>query len=338
MAKPQWTTISGNLGTINERVDYSRTLVATDPDGDTLTYSKTAGSFPPGITLSSGGILAGVPLEVDRRKNFQFVVRVTDGTHQVDRTFDLTVDGADGPIWTTSSGNILTVNEGDYVDYQLVATDQDDSIISYRIISGSLPSGLSLGKTTGKIQGVVKYVNDSTATYTFTVRVSDGVFNTDREFSINYQANEYPPRSDTSTVTADTTLTTCDRDDISSIYWIESQNSTLATILHQNFNIVDVEVVDPGDTSNYSGQTTLTYSLYSGSLPPGMTVDSKSGVIKGLLPLIYSAETTYTFTIQVVKSSPLFVSSSYTRQFNIIVQGQGSSSISWTSGVKELSL
>lgn len=338
MAKPHWTTSAGTLATINERENYSLTLVASDSDGDSLTYTKTAGSLPPGITLSTAGVLAGVPLEVDRRKTFTFVARVTDGIYSVDRTFDLVVLGSDGPSWTTASGNILTVNDGDYIDYQLVATDQDDTIISYMITSGTLPAGLELNKTSGKIKGVVTYVNDSTQVYNFTVRASDGVTNSDRIFSITYQANEYPPRSDTSTITADTTSYSADKDDITSLYFNQAENSIIATIRHLNYNIVDVDVYDPGDVGNYGGQTTLTYSISAGSLPTGMSIDSSSGEIYGQIPLIYDTETTFTFTVQVIKSSPLFVSSTFSRQFKILVLGQGYNEISWTDTVKELVL
>jgi len=338
MAKPQWTTTAGTLATINERESYSKTLIASDPDGDTLTYSKIAGTLPPGITLSTAGVLAGVPLEVDRRKQYQFVTRVTDGTYSVDRTFSLIIQGADAPTWTTTAGSILTVNDGDYVSYQLEATDQDDAIISYKIISGSLPATLSLNEDTGLITGVVDYIHDSTVTYDFTVRVSDGVGYADRTFSITYEANEMPPRTDTSSVTADTSLYTTDHDDITPIYWTYSANSILASVLHQNYIIVDVGVVDPGDKGTYSGQTTLTYSIASGDLPPGMSIDSYNGQIKGSIPLVYSTENTYIFTVQVVKSSPLFVSSTFTRQYKIVVYGQGYNEIEWLPVGKEMVL
>lgn len=339
MAKPSWNTSPGNLATINERVAYSKRLSVSDTDGDTLTFSKIAGELPPGITLSTAGLLAGVPLEVDRRKQFKFVIRATDGTHSVDRTFDLVVEGADAPIWTTASGNILNVKNGDYVRYQLQATDQDDTIIEYRIIAGSLPASLSLNKTTGLISGVVAYdINNTSKTHTFTVRASDGAKYADREFSILYESNELPPRADAGNVTADTTVYTTDKDDVTDLYWLQSENSVIASVLHQKYNIIDVDVFNPGDISEREGNTTLTYSISSGSLPPGMSISSNSGEIYGLIPLIYTAETTYTFTVQVIKSSPLFVSSTYTRQFKIKVYGQGFNEITWSTNTKEMYL
>lgn len=339
MAKPQWTTTAGTLATINERVSYSKTLVASEGNGDTLSFSKIAGELPPGITLSTAGLLAGVPLEVDRRKQFKFVVRATNGTQSVDRTFDLVVEGADAPTWTTAAGNILNVQNGDYVRYQLQATDQDDTIIEYRIVSGALPNNLSLSKKTGLITGIVAFdIENTSKTHTFTVRASDGAKYTDREFNIVYQSNALPPRSDSIIVTADTTSTTTDKDDITALYWLQSENSIIGNVFHQRYNIIDVDVFNPGDISEREGDTTLTYSISAGSLPPGMSISSNSGEIYGLIPLIYTAETTYTFTVQVVKSSSLFVSSTYTRQFSIKVFGQGYNEITWSTQQKELNL
>ena len=89
MASPVWQTTAGLLGVINERDFYSVTLSATDSDGDSLTYSKIAGTLPTGIELTSAGVLQGVPTEVSTRSLYTFVIRVSDGTNVADRTFSL---------------------------------------------------------------------------------------------------------------------------------------------------------------------------------------------------------------------------------------------------------
>lgn len=315
MAKPQWKTKSGLIATIDERSSFSKQLLADDPAGQTLTFSKSAGTLPPGITLSTKGLLSGTPLEVDRKKEYDFVVRTTDGTYSVDRTFTIVVLGSDGPKWTTASGNILTVNNGDYVDYVLQATDQDDTIIEYSIVSGALPDNLTLNKKTGKISGVVAYTPDSTTTYNFTARASDGVHHVDRDFTITYELTS-----------------------VADLYWLQAEDSIIGRIKHQNYNVVKVDVYDPGDIPTLSGQTTLRYSLASGSLPPGMAVSALSGEIYGLVPLVYDTLSTYTFTIQVIKSSPLFDDKTFTRQFKIELEGQGANEITWYAELGELSL
>ena len=103
MASPVWKTTAGLLGIINERDYYSVQLTAEDADSTALTYSKIAGTLPTGIELTSTGLLRGVPTEVATRSLYTFVVRVSDGTNIADRTFNLQVQGADAPTFTTAS-------------------------------------------------------------------------------------------------------------------------------------------------------------------------------------------------------------------------------------------
>jgi Putative Ig domain len=53
---------------------YSQQLVATGGTGP-YTWTATGGTFPPGITLSSSGLLSGVPTASGA---FSFTVQVTD--------------------------------------------------------------------------------------------------------------------------------------------------------------------------------------------------------------------------------------------------------------------
>lgn len=95
------------------------------------------------------------------------------------------------PTWTTSAGTLadLVVNNSAYSS-TLVATDADaGSAVTYSIVSGALPSGLSLNASTGAITGTC------TASYTFynfTVRVTDAGGNyVDRAFAVqNYPASD----------------------------------------------------------------------------------------------------------------------------------------------------
>ena len=52
MANVTWTTPAGSLGIINERDFYSNQLEANTLDSAALTYSRIAGTLPPGILLS----------------------------------------------------------------------------------------------------------------------------------------------------------------------------------------------------------------------------------------------------------------------------------------------
>ena len=158
----KWQTPAGSLGTITERFITQITLSATSAVGE-ITYSLIAGSFPRGLRLN-GNLIQGSPVEVRRFTTSRFVIRADDGSDIEDRTFSISVDGADEPIWITREG-FLNVGQGEnffvldnaFVDFQLEATDPDliagDTLEFYiSPMAGQLPPGLSLSRD-GRISG-----------------------------------------------------------------------------------------------------------------------------------------------------------------------------------------
>jgi hypothetical protein len=168
-----WITPAGSLvGIITERIIQNIPIEATSTVGR-ITFSVIAGSLPRGMRLSSDtdfdstqttGFIGGSPTEVRRTTTSRFVIRANDGVDIEDRTFSITVDGADIPEWITKEG-FLKVGEGDsffvldnsYVEFQLEATDTDliagDKLEYYLVATGGeLPPGLSLS-TSGLISG-----------------------------------------------------------------------------------------------------------------------------------------------------------------------------------------
>lgn len=95
------------------------------------------------------------------------------------------------PVWSTAAGSLATITDVGRLTYaplSVVATDSDaGATVTYSIISGSVPAGLTLasnGQLTGTPSAVV-----STTTSTFTIRASDGVNSpSDRTFSITVTA------------------------------------------------------------------------------------------------------------------------------------------------------
>ncbi len=94
---------------------------------------------------------------------------------------------SNGPTWTTSSGTIATVVEGESVSVTVAATDGSETVNTFAIVSGSLPSGLSLNTTSGAITGTAPAVSSDT-TSNFTIRATDDEGQTaDRAFAIVVQ-------------------------------------------------------------------------------------------------------------------------------------------------------
>lgn len=96
-AKPVWQTASGN---INNNVEDSSasstvhaTVSATDPEGDTVTYSEVTSTLSgAGFSLnSSNGQITGDPNDVSGDTTVSFNLRATSGTQNTDRSFSMTV-------------------------------------------------------------------------------------------------------------------------------------------------------------------------------------------------------------------------------------------------------
>lgn len=157
-----WITPAGSLGIVTERISLEIPLVASSPTR-TVTFELLAGSLPRGLRLDNGAI-KGSPVEVVKFTESKFVVRASDGIDIEDRTFTMSVDGADAPQWLTKEGflnvglqNAYYVLDNAYVDFQLEAEDNDviaGDVLEYYLqpMDGELPPGLVLTND-GRIYG-----------------------------------------------------------------------------------------------------------------------------------------------------------------------------------------
>jgi hypothetical protein len=158
----QWITPSGSLGIVTERITLNIPLQATSTLGP-VTFSLLAGNLPRGLRLENG-IIRGSPTEVRKFTESRFVIRANNGLDLEDRTFSISVDGSDMPIWLTREG-FLNVGQGENyfvldnakLDFQLEAYDADElagDILEYYLVAdgGELPPGLFL-TTDGRITG-----------------------------------------------------------------------------------------------------------------------------------------------------------------------------------------
>ena len=164
-----WSTlaVSGiSLATIVERQEVDITL-PTDGFPTGVTFKVIAGQLPPGLRIF-GNKIVGTPFEVSIVTTFTFVVRGTSIYGEIsDRTFSITVDGGDVPVWMTPEGLLSVYSNGltfiidnSYVDYYLSAIDSDiptGQELEFFIEDGDgeIPPGLTLHKN-GQITGFVE--------------------------------------------------------------------------------------------------------------------------------------------------------------------------------------
>ena len=185
MAAPQWITNAGSLGTAVELkpFDFELEVITGNSRAE---FNIVSGSLPPGLILTPtgnikgypSGKLSGVPLDVNEETVFTFVVRCTNDVREIsDRTFSITVTGQDAPQPRTApyaNQNLGSFSDGTWVEIDVTAYDTDPAdTLTYRIVGGALPPGLSLSST-GRITGYAEPVSEPTVTFNFDMHVTDG--------------------------------------------------------------------------------------------------------------------------------------------------------------------
>jgi hypothetical protein len=258
-------------------VPYSQALAATG--GVTpLTYTVPNNALPAGLSLSPDGVITGTPSGPGNQANpVLFTVTITDSAPvplSVTQQFEISITPA--PLLVITSPTTLP---GGYVNGQYgggnaisggvsITTTGGVPPFTWSIISGTLPNGLNLGKTSGQITGIPTSSNQTANPYTFTLQVQDSSLPfpgqvVSAPFSIQIQT---PPAL--------------------SIPTTSIPNGTTAV----GYN---TQVVATGGIPPY------TWSLTGGQLPAGLTFGS-NGTINGT-PII-ATSTPANFTVQVQDS------------------------------------
>ena len=339
-------------------------------DSTAITYSVIAGSLPAGMQVTTDGLLTGTPAEVAKRTLYTFVVRATAGTAITDRTFSLDVQGADTPTFTTASGQLQLddstsvglywVIDGSSISLQMQATDSDTragQTLVYEIVQGSLPPGVTMSKS-GLISGIVQLTDDQrfgerggydgsgnedefdgtfdrtvttksiSKNFDFIIRVSDGTSFVEQNNSIFVYSADFWRVSNTA-ITIDATEindSPLTMDLSANRRPVFRTGSDLGTFRHDNALVVkiDVEDFDPlqGD---------LEYSIQSGSLPAGISIDVNSGELYGQLARQSATETTYTFTVRANRVVTTGVNVFTDQQFTMKVIGEIDIGITFTT-------
>lgn len=354
---PTWLTPPGFVYTATERVSSSRTLVATP----NVYYKLISGSLPTGITLNTTtGVISGIPASVYDTTNYNFVIRATNNFGSIDRKFSMDVRGPTAPTITTP-GPALRIGpseepfliNGQFVDFQFTATYDvlaPGKPIVYYIEDGDgqLPPGLTLSQS-GHLYGQVKdtlslfyragndgrydaegydinpyehqslqafgvsgrYVNK---TYQFYLSASNGsartkvlfkIFVNDPSYTISQGFYPVPPQ------------------------WLTP--SDLGSVRSNSYQVIKLETYDcdPG-----GGSITYDWNIVNQNnfdiLPPGLQLNSITGVLSGRIQYSPTYSTTYNFFVRVIKNSIVKNTTQIRdRRFSLTVLGAVLSKMTW---------
>ena len=172
------------------------------------------------------------------------------------------------PVWDTDAGSLGTIAEGLFFNTPVIATDPDGGTVKYILVAGELPEGIQI-RLNGTIEGVpVPFV-----------RVQGVPSEVGEDITSKFAIRAYVEENGTTRINDRTfTLTVTGQD----VPEFTTPAGSLGIFYDGDVIDIDIEFTDqdPDDT--------VTVSLESGELPPGLTVSSTgtiSGYIEPIAPL-----------------------------------------------------
>ncbi|MEO7673703.1 MAG: Ig-like domain-containing protein [Pyrinomonadaceae bacterium] len=232
--------------TIDEMVAYGFTAGATDVDlpAQTLTFSLVGA--PSGASINpSTGAFSWTPSETQGPGNYLFSVRVSDGSANTDASVNITVNEVNVAPQIANVPASATIDELVLYSFTATASDADVPAQTLTFSLVGAPSGAGINPSSGAFSWTPTEAQGNGGTYNFTVRVSDGVVNTDAPVSLTVNEVNSAP--------------------------------VLASISDQTVDELTLLSVAASGSDGDIPANTLTFSL--DSAPAGMTINPATGAI-----------------------------------------------------------
>jgi Putative Ig domain len=346
MSNPIWITGQGtrtvNLGTVTEGVYFEYPIEAYDPRGGSVTYKFLAGDLPPGIRVNPLGIIQGGPYlntVINQSTSYEFTVRASDQHGLIsDKTFAMSIANINPPIISPRTNNLGEIFDGEFYSLQLYASELNPyATLSWSLVSGTLPIGLSLSST-GLISGftipLATYGNggsqgynttpynefgyENSATYqtnnyTFTVKVFDGANYDSLTYTLIVTAKDQYS-ADSTLNTVDNTYLTIDQDN-GYIPVMLTPSQSLPEVRSNSKFAFQFQGLDPNgnqltyalslsssgaagfDQEGTQGFDTVAFDQQNLSVPPGLILDGQTGWFSGTVGSQVQAVQEYSFQV-----------------------------------------
>ena len=279
------TFSGGQLQDATVGSDYIDYLIASGGNGPD-TWSITSGSLPPGLSLDpNAGTITGT---ATTSGDDTFTAQVSDSSDPPQTaSAHVTIDVDAATALTVGSTAPPDATAGQPYAFQLPAGGGLGQL-TWEITSGALPAGIHLDATTGQLYGTP--ATSAVGTATFTVQATDS--SSPAQVATGSESLTVGPSSDPLTVTTTTLPELTAGEDYGA-----QLNST-------------------------GGVAPVTWSISSGSLPPGLSLDPASGTLSGTP----TEAGPYDFTVQAADAtSP--VSQTATAELSITIDAPPSLSI-----------
>lgn len=158
------TVTPGSLPTLTAGTAFSQTLTSSGGLAP-YSYALQSGVLPPGLSLTSGGVLSGTPTE---RGAYSFSVRSTDSTSPTAQFVDKGYTGSvQNPTLTLATPSGTAAQGAPFS--QTLSTTGGVAPYIYQLETGSFPSGITISSA-GVVSGTT---SDTPGNYPVTLRVTD---------------------------------------------------------------------------------------------------------------------------------------------------------------------
>jgi len=170
------------------------------PDGGSstspVTFAITGSGFAAGATVTfesttGGATVTADTVVVNSNTNISATVNDRSNISEANDPYNVKVANVSGlsaqlgegltvnsaPTFTVASGSLGSVFDGTTQTITTGASDTESDTLTFSIVSGTLPSGLSLNSSNGTISGTLSTGDTSANTYNFTIAVSDTASN-----------------------------------------------------------------------------------------------------------------------------------------------------------------
>ena len=279
---PTFTNGDSTTRTVAENtvanVNIGTAITATDPDGNTLTYTlrgTDGASFA--IETATGQLKTKAILNYEAKNSYTVTVTVSDGslTDTIECTVNIT-NVNEAPTFTDSESATRTVAEntdvGTNVGTTITATDIDSNDLTYTL-GGPDATSFDIEDTTGQLKTNSTFDYESKSTYTVTITVSDGALTDLITVTVNVSnVNEAPVFTE--------------------------GDSTTRTVAEQTLE--GVEIGTPVSATDPDSDT-LFYTL--GDADAGIfDIESTTGQLKTEKTLDFETQSTYQVTLTVSDS------------------------------------
>ena len=238
-------------------------------------YAISSGTLPAGVTLDTAtGIISGTPLITEGGQSYNFSFRVTDTSGQVQsRQFTGTVganSAADVAIISTTLPGIAvgSITTG-------LSTSGGVAPLTFSLLNGALPSGLTLDSSTGVITGIIPVAAANTG-YAAAIKVVDTTGSTD----------------------------------IKTFTGVVSPGNSVLVIASSSIANFAAGIAYSNPLIVTGGVAPFLYTIASGSLPNGIALNASTGVLSGT-PLITSGGQPFSFTVNVADNASQSQSKAY---------------------------